>query len=157
MNYSKIEKADLVNGPGIRVSLFVSGCTLACPGCFNREAQNFKFGQEYTRETEDCIVELLRNDWIQGLSILGGEPFHEKNLPHVLALVRRVAQEFPFKDIYIWSGYKLNELKSRHEAIELLGLIDVLVDGRFEEDKKDLNLQWRGSSNQRILKAMVDF
>ncbi|MGX4686783.1 anaerobic ribonucleoside-triphosphate reductase activating protein [Vagococcus sp. JNUCC 83] len=140
-----------VDGEGVRCSIYVSGCLFACKGCFNRAIQNFRYGTPYTNELEDKIIEDLSHDYVQGLTLLGGEPF--LNTEVCLSLVKRVRQEFGHtKDIWSWSGYTFEELLvDSEDKLELLGLIDVLVDGRFELEKRDLTLQFRGSSNQRII------
>ena len=157
MNYATIKWADVANGPGVRVSLFVSGCTHRCPGCFNREAWDFGFGQPFTGEEEDKILAALAPAHIKGLSLLGGEPFEPDNQRALLPFLRRVKERFPDKEIWCYSGYTLDrelwgESRARCEATdELLALLDVLIDGPFVEAQKDLNLRFRGSANQRIL------
>ena len=156
MNYATIKWADVANGPGVRVSLFVSGCTHRCPGCFNEEAQDFAYGQPFTRAEEDKIVQALSPAHIKGLSLLGGEPFEPDNQRALLPLLRRVREKYPEKEIWCYSGYTLEELREDSRARcectdELLSLLDVLVDGPFVEAQKDLNLRFRGSANQRIL------
>ena len=157
MNYAAIKWADVANGPGVRVSLFVSGCTHRCPGCFNEEAQDFHYGQPFTDVEEEQIMEALAFGPIRGLSLLGGEPFEPDNQRGLLPLLRRVKEKYPQKEIWCYTGYTLDgELwrpsRARCEATdELLSLIDVLVDGPFVEAQKDLHLRFRGSSNQRIL------
>lgn len=142
---------NFVDGEGVRCSLYVSGCKFACPGCYNKVAQNFKYGFEYTKELEDKIIEDLGHDYVQGLTLLGGEPF--LNTQVCIPLVKRIRQEYgATKDIWSWSGYTWDELQvESDDKLELLSLIDILVDGRFMEDLKDLTLQFRGSSNQRII------
>ena len=157
MNYAAIKWADVANGPGVRVSLFVSGCTHRCPGCFNGEAQDFAYGRPFTRAEEDRIVAALAPDHIKGLSLLGGEPFEPDNQRALLPLLRRVKAAYPGKEVWCYSGYILEtglwrDSRARCEATdELLSLIDVLVDGPFVQEQKDLNLRFRGSANQRIL------
>jgi len=158
MNYAAIKKTDVANGPGIRVSLFVSGCTHACKGCFNREAWDFKYGQEFTEETEKEILRALAPDYIRGLSVLGGEPMEPQNRVTVLELLRKVKAAYPTKDIWCYTGYDyekdlLQWEREEQTAVvtELLGLIDVLVDGEFVEEKKNLRLAFRGSENQRLI------
>ena len=148
MYYGKIRKVDVANGPGVRVSLFVSGCRNHCPGCFNPETWNFHFGKPFTKETEDVIIEALRPSWIQGLSILGGDPFEPENEAALIPFIRRVREELPDKDIWVYSGYTYEELEGR----ELLQYADVLVDGSFIEVEKDAGLAFRGSRNQRIIR-----
>lgn len=140
-----------VDGEGVRCSIYVSGCLFACKGCFNKAIQNFKYGSPYTKELEDQIIEDLSQDYVQGLTLLGGEPF--LNTGVCLSLVKRVKEELgDTKDIWSWTGYTFEELLQESEdKLELLSLVDVLVDGRFDLDKRDLSLQFRGSSNQRLI------
>ena len=147
MNYAGIKKVDIANGPGIRVSLFVSGCRNHCKGCFNPETWDFAYGQPFTGETEDEIIEALRPSWIQGLSILGGEPTEEENAAVLIPFLKRVRAELPEKDIWLYSGYTYEKLRSD----EILTLVDVLVDGPFLPEQKDAGLAFRGSQNQRII------
>ena len=154
MNYADIKKVDVANGPGVRVSLFVSGCTHRCEGCFNPETWDFEFGEPFGEEQVQTILNYLDRSHIRGLSLLGGEPFEPANQETVLALVRRVRAELPEKDIWCYTGYVFEELAARqvgHHSGALLAELDVLVDGPFVEEKKDLGLRFRGSSNQRIL------
>ena len=142
---------NFVDGEGIRCSLYVSGCPFHCPGCYNVAAQNFRYGQPYTQELEDQIIEDLGQSYVQGLTFLGGEPF--LNTQVCIRLAKRVRAEFGHqKDIWSWSGYTWEELqKDSADKKELLSLIDILVDGRFLLDQKDLTLQFRGRANQRII------
>ncbi|WP_304678088.1 anaerobic ribonucleoside-triphosphate reductase activating protein [uncultured Limosilactobacillus sp.] len=142
---------NFVDGEGVRCSLYVSGCPFKCPGCYNRAAQNFHYGQPYTQELEDQIITDLSQSYVQGLTLLGGEPF--LNTQVCLRIVKRVRKEFGHeKDIWSWSGYTWEELmKESDDKLELLHYLDILVDGRFLLAKKDLTLQFRGSSNQRII------
>ena len=142
---------NFVDGEGIRCSLYVSGCPFHCPGCYNVAAQNFRYGQPYTQELEDQIIEDLGQSYVQGLTFLGGEPF--LNTQVCIRLAKRVRAEFGHqKDIWSWSGYTWEEVqKDSADKKELLSLIDILVDGRFLLDQKDLTLQFRGSANQRII------
>ncbi len=157
MYYAAIKKTDVANGPGIRVSLFVSGCTHGCKGCFNREAWDFRYGREYTRETTEEILEALAPDYIRGLSVLGGEPMDSQNRGTVLELLERVRACYPEKSIWCYTGYDYEKDILRWEAEypetvpRLLELIDVLVDGEFVEERKNLNLAFRGSENQRLI------
>ncbi|MCT4389956.1 anaerobic ribonucleoside-triphosphate reductase activating protein [Leuconostoc falkenbergense] len=151
-NYIADYKAfNFVDGEGVRCSLYVSGCMFLCPGCYNVAAQNFHFGQPYTQELEDQIIEDLSQDYVQGLTLLGGEPF--LNTDVCLKLCRRVRKEFGHsKDIWSWTGYTWDELQNEtYDKARLLSLIDILVDGSFLEEEKDLTLQFRGSANQRII------
>ena len=147
MNYAKIKKVDIANGPGVRVSLFVSGCRNHCKGCFNPETWDFDYGRPFTRETEDEIIEALRPSWIQGLSILGGEPTEEENAAVLIPFLKRVRAVLPDKDIWLYSGYTYEALRDK----EILSLADVLVDGPFLLEQKDAGLAFRGSRNQRII------
>ena len=157
MNYATIKPLDVANGPGIRVSLFVSGCTHHCPECFNREAWDFDYGKPYTQETEDDIIELLSRDYIKGFAMLGGEPFEPQNQRELVKLLRRVRSTYPDKNVWCYSGYLYDkELKQPSRARcevtdEMLSMIDFLVDGRFVAELKNLNLKFRGSENQRII------
>lgn len=156
MNYANIKTCDIANGLGVRVSLFVSGCTHHCPGCFNAEAQNFAYGQPFDRKTEDFLCSELQKDYVSGLTLLGGEPFEPDNQRSLLPFLRRVRAACPEKTAWAFSGYTWEELtgesRARCEATdELLSLLDVLVDGEFVEAQKDISLRFRGSANQRIL------
>lgn len=157
MNYAAIKKTDVANGLGVRVSLFVSGCTRHCPECFNKEAWDFQYGQPYTLQTEAEILSALNHNYIRGISILGGEPFEEANRKTVTALLKAVKKQFPQKDIWCYSGYELDKdiynwiKEGKEDVLSLLQLLDVLVDGRFLAASKNLNLPFRGSENQRII------
>ena len=147
MNYGAIKKNDIANGTGVRVSLFVSGCRNRCPGCFQPETWDFNYGVLFTKETEDEILEAMQPEWISGLSVLGGEPMEPENRRVLLPFLIRVKKEYPQKDIWLYTGYNCEELKE----LPILYYVDVLVDGRFLEDRKDPRLAFRGSSNQRII------
>ena len=157
MNYATIKWVDVANGPGVRVSLFVSGCTHHCPGCFNQEAWDFDFGKPFTAQDAEKIVAALAPAHIKGLSLLGGEPFEPDNQRALLPLLRRVKQTYPDKTVWCYTGYLLDrELlhpsRARCEVTDdMLMCIDVLVDGPFIEAEKDLHLRFRGSANQRII------
>lgn len=157
MNYAAIKKTDVANGPGVRVSLFVSGCTHGCKGCFNREAWDFHYGKSYTQETENEILRALEPSYIRGLSLLGGEPLEPRNRGTVFSLVKRVREKYPKKDIWCYTGYDYEKdilrwiQEGEPAASGLLELLDVLVDGRFVEEQKNLRLAFRGSENQRII------
>ena len=157
MNYGEIKNCDIANGLGVRVSLFVSGCTHRCRGCFNAQTWDFSFGSPYTRAVEDRIISMLSPGYINGLSLLGGEPMEPDNQRALLPLLRRVRETYPDKDIWCYSGYTfeddlLSESRARCEVTdELLSYIDVLVDGEFVEEKKNISLSFRGSENQRII------
>ena len=157
MNYGEIKNFDIANGEGVRVSLFVSGCTHHCKNCFNPETWSFDFGQPFTREVEDSILKELAPDYINGLSLLGGEPFEPQNQAALLPFLRRVREKYPDKNIWCYTGYLfdkelLGESRARCESTdEMLSLIDVLVDGEFVQELYNISLQFRGSSNQRII------
>ena len=157
MNYAQIKNNDIANGPGIRVSLFVSGCTHRCPGCFNEEAWDFSYGKPFTQETVDMILGMLAPDRVRGLTLLGGEPFEPQNQGPVLELLRQIKSRYPDKSIWAFSGYLFDRdilsgrLGDREVTMEYLSYLDVLVDGPFVMAKKDLNLRFRGSSNQRLI------
>ena len=147
MNYSGLKKTDIANGPGVRVSLFVSGCRNHCRGCFNPETWDFSYGDPYTVKTEEEILKALSPPWIQGFSLLGGEPMEPENQSDLLTLLNRIRAELPEKDIWLFTGYRLEQVRSS----PLLSLVDVIVDGPFQEEEKDISLAFRGSRNQRIL------
>ena len=157
MYYGEIKKCDIANGEGVRVSLFVSGCTHHCLGCFNQDTWDFGYGKEYTDETEREILDALSPEYINGLSLLGGEPFEPQNQQVLVQLLRKVREQYPQKNIWCYTGYLydkelLSESRARCEHTdEMLSMIDVLVDGRFVEALKDIRLVFRGSSNQRII------
>lgn len=158
MNYGNIKECDIADGPGVRVSLFVSGCRHHCKGCFNADTWDFNYGQPYTKETEDEIIRLLAPDYIQGLTLLGGEPFEPENQQELVKLLRRVKREYPKKDIWSYSGYILDTDLNKGGRVytdvteEILSYLDVLVDGPFIESQRDITLKFRGSKNQRIIK-----
>lgn len=149
MRYAQIRRYDVANGKGIRTTLFVTGCTHKCRNCFNELYQDFEYGDEWTEAQTEEIIENLKAEVVSGLSILGGEPF--QNAEGILELVKNVKNEVPNKDIWIWSGYTYEELRQDSAKMDLLRECDVLVDGRFIEELKDLTLKFRGSSNQRII------
>ena len=157
MNYAKIKNCDIANGPGVRVSLFVSGCTHHCPGCFNQVAWDFGYGQPFTQQTIDEILELIKPDYIRGLTLLGGEPFEPENQGAVVELLRQIKSKYPEKTIWAFSGYLFDRdilpghLGNPEITREYLSYLDVLVDGPFVEAKKNLSLRFRGSENQRII------
>ena len=154
MNYATIKNCDIANGPGVRVSLFVSGCTHRCPGCFNEVAWDFDYGQPFTEETITSLLEMLRPSYIRGLTLLGGEPFEPWNQAGVVNLLRRIKAELPEKSIWAFSGYLFEKdmLSGRiGDVSEYLSYLDVLVDGPFVQEKKNLSLRFRGSENQRII------
>ena len=154
MNYATIKNCDIANGPGVRVSLFVSGCTHRCPGCFNEVAWDFDYGQPFTQETIDSILTMLRPSYIKGLTLLGGEPFEPQNQGAVVELLRQVKAQLPEKSIWAFSGYLFDRdiLSGRlGDTSEYLSYLDVLVDGPFVEAKKNLRLRFRGSENQRLI------
>ena len=157
MNYAEIKPVDIANGPGVRVSLFVSGCTHHCKGCFNEVTWDFNYGNPFTQETIGHILDLLKPDFIKGITILGGEPFEPQNQSSVLELLKQVKEKYPDKSIWCFTGYLFDKdilsyrIGNKDTLIELLKYIDVLVDGPFIESKKNLSLRFRGSENQRII------
>ncbi|MBE5925198.1 MAG: anaerobic ribonucleoside-triphosphate reductase activating protein [Lachnospiraceae bacterium] len=159
MNYATIKKYDVADGPGVRVSLFVSGCTHHCPGCFNPETWDFEYGKPFDSDVINEILEALQPSYIKGFTLLGGEPFEYKNQLGVLPLLKEIKDRYPNKDIWCYTGYDFEKdllgdmAKKWSETYEMLSCIDVLVDGEFKQDKKNLSLRFRGSSNQRIIRV----
>ena len=158
MNYATVKKRDIANGPGVRVSLFVSGCTHRCPGCFNEVAWDFSYGQPFDVAMEEVLLEAIAPDYVAGLSLLGGEPFEPQNQVALVPFLKRVREQYPQKTIWCYSGYTLEELtgklpgRCRCEVTdEMLSMLDVLVDGRFVLAKKNIRLLFRGSENQRLI------
>ena len=157
MNYADIKEFDVANGTGVRVSLFVSGCNHHCKGCFNEVAWDFNYGKVFTKADADRILESLKPDYIQGLSLLGGEPLEYSNQQGLLPLLRRFGEMYPDKNVWCYTGFDFErDIQGKMmvvwpETRELISYIDILVDGKFEEDLKDLSLRFRGSSNQRII------
>ena len=158
MNYGEIKTTDIANGVGVRTSLFVSGCTHHCKGCFNEETWDFNFGKPFTKEVEDEIIEFIRPAYVSGLTILGGEPMEVVNQKVLRPFIERVRAEVPGKTIWIYSGYTWEELTDEdnkrchsEDTMEILRNIDVLVDGEFKLDLKNISLRFRGSSNQRVI------
>ena len=151
MKNAKIRKMDISNGEGVRVSLFVQGCSFHCKNCFNQETWDFNGGKEFTTAEIQKIIELANKDYIAGLSVLGGEPLHNNNVNEVFHIVTTFKEKFPNKNIWLWTGFKFEDAIKDSKRKSILCNIDVLIDGQFEEDKKDLTLKWRGSSNQRVI------
>lgn len=159
MKYAKIKKCDVANGPGVRVSLFVSGCNHHCKNCFNREAWDFNYGEDFTENEQNEIIEDLKPEYITGLSLLGGEPFEKINQEGLVPLVKKVKQTYPDKKIWCYTGFTFDkqilgemiEKENRQTTKEMLDNIDYIVDGRFVEELKNPSLRFRGSSNQRII------
>ena len=159
MNYGTIKNCDIANGVGVRVTLFVSGCRNHCPGCFQPETWNFAYGQPFTGETEEELLRLLKPGYINGLTLLGGDPFEPENQCALLPFLRKVRTAYPEKDVWAYTGYTWEQLTSGvhrvrlPETVEMLNLIDILVDGPFIQEKKDIRLHFRGSDNQRVIDA----
>ena len=159
MKYAKIKKCDVANGPGVRVSLFVTGCNHHCKNCFNREAWDFNYGDDFTQKQESEIIEDLKPDYITGLSLLGGEPFEKTNQEGLVPLIKKVKETYPNKEIWCYTGFTFDkqilgqmiEEEHRETTKEMLDNIDYIVDGRFVDELKDPKLRFRGSSNQRII------
>ena len=156
MNFATIKKRDIADGPGVRVSLFVSGCMHRCEGCFNEIAWDFDYGAPFSEAVQQELLEALAPDYIQGLTLLGGEPFEPDNQRALLPFLKRVRETYPQKNIWCYSGYTLDQLQGESRARcevtdEMLGMLDVLVDGRFVLAKKNIRLRFRGSENQRLI------
>lgn len=157
MNYATIKWYDISNGPGVRVSLYVSGCRNCCKGCFNKETWDFAYGEPFTKEVEDKIIEAMKPDYISGFTLLGGDPFEPENSKVLAPFMKRLRAAYPEKSFWCFTGYDLDaELLSGkkgdlNDVMDILHTLDVLVDGRFVEEKKDLNLRFKGSSNQRTI------
>lgn len=157
MNYAEIKTYDIANGPGVRTTLFVSGCTHHCQNCFNEETWDFQYGYPFTTETEDYLISTMRPDYIKGLTLLGGEPLEHINQQGLLPFLKKVKETLPGKNIWCYTGYTFEEdvlekmCKNWTETKELLSYIDVLVDGEFIQEQKRLELRFRGSANQRII------
>lgn len=156
MNYGEIKDCDIANGEGVRISLFVSGCTHHCKNCFNAKTWDFDFGEEFTQDTENKIIDMLQPNYINGLSLLGGEPFEPENQKVLLPFLRKVKETYPQKTIWCYSGYTVEQILGESRANcdtakDMLSMLDVLVDGEFVQDLYDISLKFRGSSNQRII------
>ena len=148
MRYNLIRKMDISNGPGVRVSIFMQGCSFHCKKCFNPETWNFEAGKEFNDETINEVLELCSKQHIKGLSILGGEPMHPNNIEGTTKLAKAFKEKYPNKNLWVWSGFKFDEdLKDK----EILNYVDVLVDGTYNDELRDPTLKWRGSSNQRVI------
>ena len=148
MKYNIVRKMDISNGPGVRVSVFMQGCEFHCKNCFNPETWSFENGKEFTQGTIDEVLNLCDQDYIKGLSILGGEPMHPKNIDGTTKLAKAFKEKYPNKNLWVWSGFKFDEdLKDK----EVMKYVDVLVDGRYVDEMHNPNLKWRGSTNQRVI------
>ena len=160
MNYGAIKKNDIADGPGVRVTLFVSGCTHHCEGCFQPETWNFEYGTPYTEAVTEEIIEAMKPAYVAGFTLLGGEPFEPENQRVLVEVLRKVKEAYPTKNVWCYSGYLYDELSGQTEGTgrarcvvtdEMLSMIDVLVDGEYVEELKDLSIRFRGSSNQRLI------
>ena len=153
MNYSGIKYSDMINGKGIRVSLFVSGCTHKCKGCFNKDTWDPDYGNPFTEKEENEIFDYFKKygSIARGLSLLGGDPTYYKNTETLIAFLKKFKEKFPDKDIWIWSGFTWEQIMTDKKRSELISLCDVLIDGRFMLEEKNLNLKWKGSNNQRVI------
>lgn len=150
MKYAQLRKYDISNGPGVRATLFVSGCTHNCKGCFNKDYQNFNYGTEWTDLTETIFLHYIEDERVKGINILGGEPLQQtmdSSLPNLLAKIKQKTN----KPIWLWTGYKLEDVVNSDKIMNILKYVDVLIDGKFKEEEKDLNLMYKGSSNQRVI------
>ena len=148
MKYNKIRKMDIADGEGVRVSIFFQGCDFHCKNCFNEETWDWDYGKEFTDEEIEKVIDLAKFDHITGLSILGGEPMHPKNIEGATKLAKRFKEVYPNKTIWAWSGFLFDQYVSKKEIAKYL---DVLVDGQFKDELRNPNLKWRGSSNQRVI------
>lgn len=158
MNVAEIKTNDIANGEGVRTSLFVSGCRHHCPDCFNYMAWDFEYGKPFTEETVNYILDSVEPTWVAGLSLLGGEPFEPENQPILLDFIKRFKSEFPLKTIWCYSGFTIEEITGKKDSraytdisTEMLKLIDILVDGKFIKEQKNISLKFRGSENQRVI------
>ena len=153
MNYSGIKYSDMINGKGIRVSLFVSGCTHKCKGCFNKDTWDPEYGNPFTEKEENEIFDYFKKygSIARGLSLLGGDPTYYKNTETLIAFLKKFKEKFPDKDVWIWSGFTWEQIMTDKKRSELISLCDVLIDGRFMLEEKNLNLKWKGSNNQRVI------
>lgn len=153
MNYSGIKYTDMINGEGIRVSLFVSGCSHRCIDCFNSDTWNPNYGSPFTEDVENEILSYFKkyDKSIKGLSLLGGDPTYIDNIDPLISFIKKFKEEFPKKDIWIWSGFTFESILNNPKLLSLIELCDILVDGKFNKDEKNLNLKWRGSKNQRVI------
>ena len=149
MRYSKIRKMDISDGPGVRVSIFMQGCTFKCKNCFNPETHDFKGGTEFTDETIEKVLSLAKPDHIKGLSVLGGEPMHPVNIDGTMRLVKAFKEKYPNKSVWVWSGFLYDDIMERNK--EIFNYIDVLVDGQYDDSLHDPTLKWKGSANQRVI------
>lgn len=147
MHYNKIRKMDVSNGPGVRVSIFFQGCSFHCPNCFNPETWDFNGGKQFNDEIINHILELCEKEYISGLSILGGEPLHPKNIDGTIKLCKAFKNKFKNKTIWLWSGFLFDNIVNK----EILKYLDILVDGQFKQDEYDPTIKWRGSKNQRVI------
>lgn len=164
MNFAEIKTNDIANGEGVRTSLFVSGCRHHCKDCFNEIAWDFNYGKPYNKETEKYILDSIKPAWIAGISILGGEPFEPENQEEVLNLLKAFKKEYPLKTVWCYSGFTIEEITGKTPSraftdisIELLKMIDILVDGKFINEQKNISLKFRGSENQRIIDVKNTF
>ena len=156
MRYAQLRRYDISNGPNIRATLFVSGCTHNCKGCFNKDYQDFNYGKEWTSITETLFLCYAKDPKVKGINILGGEPL-QQTMDNSLADLLAKIKENTNKPIWLWTGYKLEDVINNTKVMDILQYVDVLIDGKFEEDKKDLNLMYRGSANQRIINLTKTF
>lgn len=150
MNYAQIRKFDVTNGPGVRTTLFVSGCTHKCEGCFNDKQQDFNYGNKFTKENEDEFIKYTLNSQIKGVNVLGGEPMQQTVDTTLLNLLKRIKKETK-KPIWMWSGYTFDQIISDPKKLELLNQVDVLIDGKFQLENRNISLKYRGSANQRVI------
>ncbi len=147
MRYNLIRKMDIADGPGVRVSIFLQGCEFHCKNCFNPETWNFDKGEEFTDEVLERLLDLCDEEYVQGLSILGGEPLHPRNIEGTIKIAKAFRERYPKKDLWVWSGFLFENVVNK----DIFNYIDVLVDGQYKDELHDFRLKWRGSSNQRVI------
>lgn len=151
MRYNKIRRYDVTNGPGVRTTIFVSGCTHNCEDCFNKELQDFEYGDIWSQKSEDEFIDYVSNPMVVGINVLGGEPLQQIMDDSLLDLLKRVKNEFPEKSIWLWTGDLFEEAIENEKKLAIIEQVDVIIDGQFQKDKRNIKLKYRGSENQRVI------
>lgn len=151
MRYNKIRRYDVTNGPGVRTTIFVSGCTHNCEDCFNKELQDFEYGDIWSQKSEDEFIDYVSNPMVVGINVLGGEPLQQTMDDSLLDLLKRVKNEFPEKSIWLWTGDLFEEAIENEKKLAIIEQVDVIIDGQFQKDKRNIKLKYRGSENQRVI------